>query len=321
MLWWRNARVLSLTGAVGALLMLGACSAPPSEDVTPSAIAGTASTASAGQPSDSNAGQPGAAAGKNDGGSLAWVPPGPADPGDPPPSQWYDLLLNKDCAGLVQALGTEEDNGLDGYALWSAAAAVCRAVYQGDDTGWTDAAAGLPALARPASGDCLNLAAYDFVASFVAFHAQNPAVLPSPGAGSGTACPLGFAGLLAIDATETPTNAPSSGLAGGRFQLVGRFLDVAAVLVDGQPVGAEPDPSQPGRWVVVIPPAAAAGQVQVSVSGSAGPVPGSVTFTYLDDAAAPVVPEVPVESAVPSDAPAITTDAPISTPEPAAGGG
>ena len=84
-----------------------------------------------------NGGQPAGGNGKNDGGTLDWAP--------------RDLPTPAIRCGRL------------------------RAVYQGDASGWTDAAAGLSSLAQFESGSCLDTAAYEFVASFVAFHAQNPA--------------------------------------------------------------------------------------------------------------------------------------------------
>lgn len=295
--WCANARKRPCALAAAALLALAGCSAPPPAAAPQSPTAGGMTAGSA---SDSaRAGAPGSTGnpgnnsgprnngssgtnGNDDGGVLAWVPPGPVDPADPPQSQWYVLLQAKDCDGLAAAVNAGNATTSDGFALWSAATAACRAVYQGQASGWTDAAAGLATLQRPGDDRCLDRAAYDLVAALVTFHSEHPAAAPSPAAGPGTACPLGLVGLDALDG-QGASSTPSSGLAGGRFQLAGRFLDVVAVMVGGQRVAAEPDPDQPGRWDAVIPPAAAAGTVQITAVGSAGAIPGSLTFTYLSD--------------------------------------
>ena len=294
--WCAKARKrLCAVAAAATLLALSGCSASqpaaaPQSSTAGGMTAGSASgTARAGAPgSTGNPGNNGDSGnnanpgtnGNNNSGVLAWVPPGPVDPADPPQSQWYVLLQAKDCDGLAAAVNAGNATTSDGFALWTAATAACRAVYQGQASGWTDAAAGLATVQRPGDDRCLDRAAYDLVAALVTFHAEHPAAAPSPAAGPGTACPLGLVGLDALDG-RGPTSTPSSGLAGGRFQLAGRFLDVVAVVVGGQRVTAEPDPDQPGRWDAVIPSAAAAGTVQITAEGSAGAIPGSLTFTYL----------------------------------------
>ena len=210
MLWRANARVLSLAGVAVALLLMGACSAPPPVAAPPSASSATTSTATVSTdaaPGQSLSGssvgpsgdEPARGSGANDGGSLAWVPPGPVDPADPPQAQWYLLLQNKDCAGLGAAVNPGTATSSDGFALWSAVTAICRAVYHGDASGWADAAANLSTLGQPGPERCLDRTAYNLVAAFLAFHALNPAANPSPGVASGTACPLALTGLDALD--------------------------------------------------------------------------------------------------------------------------
>lgn len=272
---------------------------PPGDSPAPSGDAGSSQEPPAPAP-DGGSGQNGS--GQNNGVQLAWVPPGPVDAGDPPQSQWYKLLEAKDCDGLAAAVASGNANTEDGPALYGAAIAVCRAVYQGQSSGWTDAAAALAPLQEPDPERCHDRAAYQLVAAALAVHAQDPSVTPVPVAGTGTACPLGLTGLDAQQG-DGPTDAPSSGLAGGRFQLVGRFLDVTAVQVGEQSVTAEPDPDQQGRWVVVIPAAATAGTVTVTAEGSGGSIPGSLTFTYVGEGATPPESATPTSDA-PSDLPA-----------------
>ncbi len=322
MRWLANARKCPALALLIAVVALGGCNAgPPGEGTAPPGYSSAAPGGGAVAPGDSPA--PGGAAGSspkppapapdgggsgpngsglNNGVQLAWVPPGPVDAGDPPQSQWYKLLEAKDCDGLAAAVATGNANTEDGPALYGAAAAVCRAVYQGQSSGWTDAAAALAPLQEPESERCHDRAAYQLVAAALAVHAQDPSLTPVPAAGTGTACPLVLTGLDAQQG-DGPTNTPSGGLAGGRFQMVGRFLDVTAVQVGEQSVTAVPDPDQQGRWVVVIPAAAAAGAVTVTAEGSSGPIPGSFTFTYLDEGASP-------ESATP------TSEAPSELPAP-----
>ncbi|MFB9163694.1 hypothetical protein [Arthrobacter psychrochitiniphilus] len=343
MLWRASTRELSLGGVAVALLLISACSAPPQAPAPslPSSVAiSTATVTSAAAPGPSNStpsnsgpsnsapstpgpsastvgasgDEPERGSGANNGSSLAWVPPGPVDPTDPPQAQWYVLLQNKDCAGLDMAVSPRKASSADGFALWSAVSSICRAVEQGDASGWRDAATRLSALIQPGPERCLDRTAYNLVASFLAAHAQNPTESPPPWNGSSTACPLGLAGLDALDG-QGPTGRPSSGLAGGRFQLAGRFVDVVTVMVGGQPVGVEADPARPGRWMVVIPPAAVAGQVQVTAAGSGGPIPGSLTFTYLRDPEATTAPEPPRGSST------TTPNIASSTPQTSKGSG
>ncbi|MCZ2403191.1 hypothetical protein IV498_08350 [Paenarthrobacter sp. Z7-10] len=324
MRWWAREGHGSLAAAAAALLLLSGCgpspqgtpalpsaSAPstsassasgsssvPSSSASGSSPVPSSSASSASGQSSSSSGQhtteptagpaPTAATanppGNADAGPVAWVPPGPVDPADPPQNQWYALFQRMDCDGLAAAVDAGNATTADGIVLWSAATAICRAVYQGQPSGWTAAAAALPALVQPTPDRCLDRAAYDVVAGLVALHLQNPTATPSPVPGNGTACPLSLTGLDALDGTG-PTVSPSSGLAGGTFQLVGRFLDVVAVLVDGQHILPAADPNLPGRWNVVLPPAPTAGAVTIMVEGSGGMVPGELTFTYVDDGA------------------------------------
>lgn len=283
MLWRANTRVLALAGAAVVLLLMGACSAPTPGAVTPSASSAAAPGQAVSEISVGPSGdEPARGSGANNDGSLAWVPPGPVDPADPPQAQWYVLLQTKDCAGLGAVVSPRKASSADGFTLWSAVTAICRAVDEGDASGWRDAAAMLSTLVQPGPERCLDRTAYNLVAAFIAVHTQNPTATPPPWSGASTACPLSLAGLDALHGLG-PTRTPSSGLAGGRFQLAGRFLDVVTVMVGGQPVGVEADPARPGRWIVVIPPATEAGQVQVTAVASDGPIPGSLTFTYLRD--------------------------------------
>lgn len=268
------------------VMVLGGCSAgpprvsPPLPGVSTSPTLGTTQAGTAGPNPESSAPATGGS-GQNSSVPLAWVPPGPVDPADPPQSQWYLLLESKDCDGLAAAVETGNSSTPDGLALWGAATDVCRAVYQDQPSGWADAAAAVAPLQEPDPERCLDQAAYQLVAALLAAHTKDPSDSLDPVAGAGTACPLGLTGLDAKDGLG-PTATPSSGLPGGTFQLAGRFIDVVAVMVGEQRVAAEPDPAQPGRWDVVMPAAAAAGTVTVTAEGSAGPIPGSLTFTYLD---------------------------------------
>ena len=282
------------SGEIAAALLaavvfaLAACSSGAPGDSTPSSGAPTASAPDTTQAATTVPNTASTttipttgASGQNNNGPLAWVPPGPVDPADPPQSQWYLLLEGKDCDGLAAAVETGNSSTPDGLALWGAATDVCRAVYQGQPSGWEAAAANLAPLQEPEPERCLDRAAYQLVAALLAAHTENPDASLEPVPGTGTACPLGLAGLDAQDG-QGPTATPSSGLSGGTFQLAGRFIDVVAVMVGEQRVAVEADPSQPGRWDVVMPAAASPGAVTVTAESSAGPIPGSLTFTYVD---------------------------------------
>lgn len=319
---WRDvAEKRSAALILVAVLALCGCMADPfSETTTQSTASASASSGETSAPSTAASEtaattQPATSGGSSDT-PVAWVPPGPVDPLDPPPSKWYFLFENKDCNGLTTAIETGDSSPSSGIELWKAAAAVCHAVYSGQQQGWADAAAVMATLQEPTS--CLDRAVYQVVAGLLTVHAQNPATAPVPVAGAGSACPLQLTGLDAIGEFGpefSPTATPSSGLAGGLFQLSGQFVDVVAVMVGDQRVPVTVDPVDSSKWNVLIPPAAAAGTVTVTAEGSAGPIPGSLQFSYVDEGASTQTPTQP------SDEPTITVPSETPSVEPSIGDG
>jgi hypothetical protein len=225
-------------------------------------------------------------------GLPAWLPIGPADPGDPPPEQWYPNAQNGDCEAMTNA-------GADRDPLWGTVAALCRAVT-GDPASWPQVLSGFQGLARPPEQDCLGRAGYDLIAAWIGYFQRNPwAALPSAPestgggpviidvppsppvpAAPGTACVLVFTGLISTDlGLAPPEPSPTAGIEGGqRFRLGGRLLDPVVVLfgearIDAQFTG-------PNRFEFEIPPAQGPGPVTIRVESRGQLLPGEATLNY-----------------------------------------
>ncbi len=212
--------------------------------------------------------EPGGAAAGTGANPLAWVPPGPADPLDPPPNGWYARLVAKEC---------DQMPGSD--PLVTAAHDLCTAVTTGEPSAWARADAGYRALPQPAPPDCLEAATYRVLASLLTYHAAHPGAPVETVPGAGTACPILLAGVTDQDgdATDFHPHVPAEG--GTVLRLMGRFTEVAAVLVNGQRVSVSK--LSENHFDFTAPPALQPGPATVQAVGPDGSTfPGSAEFTY-----------------------------------------
>ncbi|MGA7206792.1 MAG: hypothetical protein WBX27_19440 [Specibacter sp.] len=300
-----------------ALLVLASCSVQPSGPSSAPAAqtaqaATTVSTVQGAQAPSTVQGvqvpgpaEPGAAGG-NAAGLPAWVPPGPADPVDPPPDGWYSPLVQKDCQSMP---GADTSGDAGAATLVTAAYQLCVAVTTDNADAWDAASADLKSLPIPASSGCLETATYAVLSEVVAYHVAHAGAPVETVPGTGTACPLGLTGIIEQggDPTAVSPVVPAEG--GTQLRLMGRFLAVDSVLVAGQSVPvsqvAEND------FDFVAPPATAAGSVTVTAVGPDGAtLPGSATFSYAaPESQPPASSDTPAESTppLPSDAPAEST--------------
>ncbi len=212
---------------------------------------------------------------------FAWSPFGPANPGDPPPQQWYGNLEQANCRGLASSVGDEP-----GRELWRALAAVCAAALLGDASQWAVAEQAAAQAEPDGEGpdSCLSRAARALLERALAWHARHPDAVPRvtlPKPGSRTACPFRIRTVnLSGPDGPIPTTAPSGPLAGGTtLDLVvdgaGQrprvfFGDVEGILVT----------NGLGHVVVQTPPGATPGPVRIRLRNHAGEVVAPVDFTY-----------------------------------------
>jgi hypothetical protein len=217
--------------------------------------------------------------------SLAWVPPGPSDPTDPPPNRWYGPLRAHDCAGLSSAL--EQEPGGD---LWRALDAVCAAVIDGHQSQWAVAEAAGKAAATASSDEastCLTDAAKAFLARALAWHQEHPGKRPvvrfsQPG--QRTACPFRVTSIGLVDNSGNSLPGPLEGpLSGGTLLAVrGQHLTShPTITVGGYPATISDSTFVDGAIVVVVPPVTHPFVGKIRVTNNAGQVTASQRFTYV----------------------------------------
>ncbi|WP_442211471.1 hypothetical protein [Specibacter sp. RAF43] len=295
-LWARGRRPASIVCATVGLLLLTSCSGLPreqpgsesagtAETATASAAASSASDDGTSASMDPGNGQPTIIVpgpvdpgGGNAANPLAWVPPGPADPTDPPPDGWYGNLEQKTCENMA---------GSD--PLVSAARDLCTAVTTGDPAAWDLLEVDYAAL--PAPQGCIETAAHRVLTALLGYHRANPGAAVTTVPGAGTACPLEIHGV--IDAANDSSNLqPHVSVDGGtELRLAGRLLEVSHVLLNGQRV--EVTRQAENNFTFTAPQVATPGPVTVQAIGPDGsPVPGTATFTY-DPSEQPAPPEGP----------------------------
>jgi hypothetical protein len=211
---------------------------------------------------------------------LAWAPWGPADPGDPPPYQWYGLLERHDCQGLHDSLASESP------ALWRGLAAVCSAAIDGDQSQWGAAERAAEQVEfDPSAPACLEQAATALLRRAVDWHERNPDRQPDirfPAAGSETACAFRIERVFVLDDSEQPTDLPLEGpVTGGTLlQLEGQGIDnPEEVIVAGQPAEIYDDARLIVRTQAVSEPSTG----QIRLRNRAGEVVASVQFRYVAD--------------------------------------
>jgi hypothetical protein len=228
------------------------------------------------------------------GGSVTWLPPGPADPGDPPPFGWYGNLRDAAESGSCESLrGRIEEGGEQGKApsLWRALTAVCAAAIEGDESQWVvaeDLAAGATV------SDCLDEAARELLDDALTWHSANPAGTPQvtvSGDGAATAC-LRIDSISVVDADgfADPDAALTGPITGGtrlRIQGLGIY-DAAEVRVGVIPVAVEqgePPEENDGdpyeTLEVVTPPVTDPQTVSIVLSKDGREAVAKQQFTYV----------------------------------------
>jgi hypothetical protein len=253
----------------------GKQSLDPESDATATVVPGPPSTSTPSSPPDSGSPATTAAA------LLTWVPPGPADPTDPAPNNWYAQLVPKKCDQMPAS-----------SALAAAAHSLCLAVTTNDQTAWAQTDAVYRALPQPAPSGCLESTTYRVLANLLKYHASNPKTAVKTVPGTKTACPLRLSGVTDPngDASITNPHVPAAG--GSTLRLKGRFQDVSAVLVDGHTVSVTK--LAENHFVFTAPPALQAGAVTVRALGADGqPLTGTARFTYDPASSTPTPTEPP----------------------------
>jgi hypothetical protein len=218
-------------------------------------------------------------------GDLAWAPWGPADPGDPPPNQWYGNLERHDCNGLQSAVGDEP-----GRELWRALAAVCAAAVDGDQSQWAVAAATAKTLAANggvSSGSCLERAARALLERALAWHERNPGRQPAvrfAAADSKTACAFRIDAVRVVDENGQPTGGPLEGPVTGSTLLAlgGEGIDhPTQVRIGRQQAEIVTTVFVEGSVVVRTPQVDHLLTAEIRLRNRAGEVVAPVTFRYV----------------------------------------
>lgn len=279
-----TARTVRAAVAVCLLLLTSGCFAPPGP--SPTETTTTASSPSATEPSESASatGEPTAAPlpGPGDGPPpeaapvIRWVPIGPAAPTDPPEGTLYELLRQRDCAGLRDStLNTEFP------AVWSAAEATCLALATDLPQDWQRAQTALAGVPSLPPGRCWEIKVTESLQQAVDLRAANPGVqLLVNAGGAGDDCPRQLTGLTVLDGPHIGASAPTVPSGGGTpVRLEGFFVRVDNVLVNGQPV--EFEGPQFGPFVFYAPPAAGIESARVKVEATP-PVSGEAVLLYAD---------------------------------------
>ncbi|ALE06346.1 hypothetical protein AL755_14200 [Arthrobacter sp. ERGS1:01] len=222
-------------------------------------------------------------AGGNAAGLPGWVPPGPADPADPPPDGWYAPLVAKDCQSMP-GVDTSGDGGA--ITLVTAAFDVCIAVTTNSADAWDAASAAVESLTVPSGSGCLETATFAVLGKVLAYHLAHAGTPVETVPGTGTACPLGLTGVTEQNGDPSAVNPQVPAPGGTELRLMGRFLAVTSVLVNGLSVPVSR--LAENHFDFTAPPAAVPGPVTVTAVGPDGAaLPGSATFTYLASAGQP----------------------------------
>jgi len=288
------ARIPGIVAAVCLLVLSSGCFAPPSlspeprtstTTAAPPAAADTSATAS----SDVNNGLPTAAPlpGPVDGPPPAagapvirWIPIGPAAPSDPPEGALYELLRNRDCAGLREStLNT-------GFPeVWAAAAATCQALATDLPQDWQRAETALAGVTGLPPQRCWEIKVTESLRQAQDVRGAFPGVqLRLDASGAGDDCPRRLTGLTVLDGPHAGASSPTVPSTGGtQVRLEGFFVTVDRILVEGIPVdnGGQQFGPQFGPFIFSAPPAAGASSVRVTVEATP-PVSGEAVLFYSD---------------------------------------
>lgn len=310
--------------ALGLLFLTSGCVIPPSPPPGPgtttttapasAAASGTTSTASSNAPptvaplpgpGDGPPPAPGAVV-------IRWVPIGPAAPSDPPEGTLYELLRNRDCAGLREStLNTAFPE------VWTAAEATCQALATDLPGDWDRARSALSGVAGLPPERCWEIKVTESLRQAVDLRAAHPGVrLQVDSAGVGDDCPRQLTGLTVLDGPFAGQPVPAVSAAGGtQVRLEGFFVNVDRILVDGTPIdnGGQQFGPQFGPFVFSAPPATGTSAVRVTVEATP-PVSGAAVLVYSDQS--PPGPG-PTPTAPPTSGPATTppASAPQSAPQ------
>lgn len=304
------ARLPGAAAAVCLLVLTSGCFVPPSPSPEPRTTTTTAASPAATDPATDPNGQPTAEPlpGPADGPPPAagapvirWVPIGPAAPTDPSEGTLYELLRDRNCAGLREStLNTAFP------AVWAAAEATCQALATDLALDWQRARTTLADVTGLPPQRCWELKVTESLQQAVHLRTANPGVqLLVDTAGAGDDCPRRLTGLTVLDGPHAGAATPSVPSGGGTpVRLEGFFVNVDNVLVDGKPVSF--DGQQFGPFVFYAPPAEGASSAKVTVEATP-PVAGEAMLFYSD-------PEPPGPGPTPAEP---TTSAPgTSAPPP-----
>lgn len=207
---------------------------------------------------------------------FAWLPWGPADPGDPPPIQWY---------GRFQAGECVEDRTREA-PLWKAVAALCAVVAEGDVSQW----ANVRVAPAPGQVPCLESAVLALLERAVAWHERNPGRRPAVAfaqRGQATACPLVVEGVAGPDPDDgcervSPLRGPVAGETGLTFCGSGFDSGDLTVLVGGK--AATLNYATTTQVAVSTPEADGPGTVRLEVVSSGRRVVVAESFEYEAEA-------------------------------------
>lgn len=322
-----TARTARTAAAACLLLLASGCFGPPSPPPESPTSTTTAASPSATDPSGSASanGDPtaGPLPGPGDGPPVAgapvirWIPIGPAAPTDPAEGTLYELLRNRDCAGL-------RDSTLNtGFpAVWSAAEATCNALATDLPHDWQRAQTALAGIPSLPPVRCWEIKVTESLQQAVDLRAANPGIqLLVDAAAAGDDCPRRLTGVTVLDGPHAGAATPTVPAGGGTpVRLEGFFVNVDNVLVNGNPV--EFEGPQFGPFVFYAPPAAGAGSARVTVEATP-PVSGEAILFYADPTPPDPTPTAPATSP-PSEPPGTglptvgppAAEAPLSLPPP-----
>ncbi|GAA3883157.1 hypothetical protein GCM10022243_54750 [Saccharothrix violaceirubra] len=212
---------------------------------------------------------------------FPWLPPGPADPGDPAPYRWYAAYAQGKC-------DAEPPKG----PLWEAVDALCDAAVDGETNEWAHAKSA--AASAPAPSNCLETAATALLRRALAWHEKHPGdtkpVIRLSALDDTPAC-----ALAVLDLTTAPDNLtcaealapqaaaiPAGPVTGGtRLLLTTTGTDRNSTKVTVGGLQAKIDCLSPTRVIIRTPPSPRSGRVTITVTTSTATANAPAQFEYL----------------------------------------